>query len=385
LSFFDEDDEPPRTARTRVRPSPPPRRGRVTSGGTTDAQTVLVRRMIAGIVGLLILLLLFFGVRACNNSRHKNALRDYTSRVTQIGTESQGQGDQFFKAMDGAAQTSPTELYQNVLGIKGSADQSLKQAEALSVPGDMSDAQQSFLIALELRRNGLQKISDDIKNALGDEGDNADKAINGIAGQMRAFDASDILYTARVQPFMKSTLADAGVGGTITPSQFLREISWVSPAFVAQKLGTRLSTGGDSGNDGGGGDKNQPTGPGLHGTGLNSTSYGNVTLSPSASNRLTYVKGQPFTVAFTNQGDNDEFNVKVTLKIQLASGSGSPITLNKTVPQVAKGEKATVELPLTREPPLGAVVNVNVTVAKVPGEEKTDNNKSTYPTLFVQG
>jgi hypothetical protein len=384
LSFFDEDDEPPRTARTRVRPSPPPRRGRVTSGGSTDAQTVLVRRMIAGIVGLLVLLLLFFGVRACNNSRQKNALRDYTSRVTQIGTESQGQGEQFFKAMEGAGQTSPTELYQNVLSIKGSADQSLKQAQALSVPGDMADAQQSFLIALELRRNALQKVSDDVKDALGDQGDNADNAIKGIAGQMRALDASDVLYTARVQPFMKAALEKHGIGATITASQFLREISWVSPAFVASKLGTRLSTTGDGGGDANA-NKNQTTGPGLHGTGLNSTSYGNVTLSPTASNRLTYVKGQAFSVAFTNQGDNDEFNVKVTLTIQLASGTGSPITLNKTVPQIAKGEKATVELPLNREPPLGAVVKINVTVAKVPGEEKTDNNKSTYPTLFVQG
>ena len=383
MSFFDEDDEPTRPARTRVRPSPP-RRGRVTSGGTTDAQTVLVRRMIAGIVGLLVLLLLFFGVRACNNSRHKDALREYTNRVTQIGTESQQNGESFFKQMDGASQTSPNELYQSILSFKGSADQQLKQAQALSVPGDMTDAQQSLLIALELRRDGLQKISDDIKNALGDEGDNADKAISGIAGQMRAFDASDVLYNARVQPFMSRALSDAGIGGNITSSQFLREISWVAPAYVASKLGTKLSeTGSDAGTTSGG--KKQPTGPGLHGTGLNATSYGDVTLSPTASNRLTYVKGQPFTVAFTNQGDNDEFDIKVTLKITLASGSGSPITLNKTVPQVAKGEKATVTLPLNREPPLGAVVNINVTVAAVPGEQKTDNNKSTYPTLFVQG
>ena len=176
MSFFDEDDEPPRTARTRVRPSPP-RRGRVTSGGTTDAQTVLVRRMIAGIVGLLVLLLLFFGVRACNNSRHKDALREYTNRVTQIGTESQQNGESFFKQMDGASQTSPNELYQSILSFKGSADQQLKQAQALSVPGDMTDAQQSLLIALELRRDGLQKISDDIKNALGGGG--------GEAGRLR--------------------------------------------------------------------------------------------------------------------------------------------------------------------------------------------------------
>ena len=112
--------------------------------------------------------------------------------------------------MDGAAQTSPTELYQSILSFKGSADQSAQAGPGAERAGDMTDAQQSLLIALELRRDGLQKISDDIKNALGDEGDNADKAINGIAGQMRAFDASDVLYNARVQPFMSRALSDAG-------------------------------------------------------------------------------------------------------------------------------------------------------------------------------
>jgi len=385
LSFFDEDDDPPRTARTRVRPSPPPRRGRVTPGASSDAQTVLVRRMIAGILGLLILLLLFFGVRACNNSRHKDALREYYNRVTQIGNESQQTGASFFKQMDRAGSTSATELYQSILGYKGSAEQSLKQAQALNVPGDMSAAQQAFLISLELRRDGLQAISDNVKNALGDEGENADQALKNIAGQMRAFDASDVLYNARTQPFMQSALRDSDVTvSKIPPSQFLREISWVAPAYVAQKLGKRLSTGADTG-DGGSTDKNQTTGPGLHGTGLNATVYGGVTLSPTASNRLTYVKGQAFQVSFTNQGDNDEFNVKVSLKIALASGTGSPITINKTLPQIAKGEKATVELPLNREPPLGAVVNVSVNVAGVPGEKITGNNKATYPTLFVQG
>jgi hypothetical protein len=382
LSFFDEDDDPPRTARTRVRPSPPPRRGRVTSGGPSDAQTVLVRRMIAGIVGALILLILFFGVRACNNSRHKNALSDYTRQVTAIGTASQQTGDQFFTAIGKAGQSSPTDLYQAILAIRGSADQELKQAKALGVPGDMAAAQQSMLITLELRRNGLQKISDNVKNALGDPGDNADVAIRNIAGQMRAFDASDVLYTSRVQPFMRASLTNAGLAPTIPSSQFLKEISWVAPAYVAQKLGKQLSTSVDGGS---GTTKKQPTGPGLHGTGLNSTTYGNVTLQPGVSNRLTYVKGQPFTVSFTNQGDNDEFDVKVTLKIANASGSGAPVTLSKTVPQIAKGQKVPVSLPLNRQPALGAAVNISVTVAAVPGEKKTDNNKSTYPSLFAQG
>lgn len=383
MSFFDEDDEPPRTARTRVRPSPPPRRGRVTSGGQADAQTLLVRRMIAGIVGVLVLLLLFFVVRACGNSRADNALRDYNRQVSGIGTESQQIGEQFLQQMDGASDTSAPELYQAILGFKGSADQSLKQARALSVPGDMKAAQQSLLIALELRRDALEKIAAEIRPAMGDEGDQADEAITQIAAQMRALDASDVLYEGRVVPFIKAGMDKRGIGGDIINSSVLDEISWVSPQYVATKLGQQLSRSTD---EEGGGSSDQPTGPGLHGSGLNATSYGSVTLQPGASNRLTYVKGQPFTVSFTNQGDNDEFGVRVTVRIARSSGGGSPITLNKTVEKITKGEKATVELPLNRDPPLGdTAVTITTTIRAVPGEEKTDNNKAEYPTLFVQG
>jgi hypothetical protein len=342
--------------------------------------------MVAGLVGVVILLLLFFLVRACNNTRQENALRDYNRQVSGLATASEQTGDQFFKQIDAAAQTSPAELYQSILGYKGEADNTLKQAQELSVPGDMANAQQSLLILLELRRDGLASIAEQIRNALGDEGDSADAAIEGIAGNMRAFDASDVLYDRRVIPFIKAGFSDAGIGGqTIAASRFLKEISWVSPPYVASRLGQQLSSDAGSGNgsDDGARDPNEPTGPGLHGTGLDATSYGSVTLQPGTSNRLTYVEGQPFTVAFTNQGENDEFNVKVTLRIRPQSGNA--ITLNKTVPQIAQGEKATVELPLNRQPPFGAAVTIEVEVAKVPGEKTSDNNKSSYPTLFAEG
>ena len=141
---------------------------------------------------------------------------------------------------------------------------------------------------------------------------------------MRSFDASDVLYSQRVIPFIKDAFEQHSIGGqNIAASQFLNEISWVSPGYVASKLGQQLS-GGDG--DGATNDPNQTTGPGLHGTGLDATSYGSATLQPGTTNRLTYVEGQAFTVAFTNQGENDEFNVKVTLKISGASGSRSRST-----------------------------------------------------------
>jgi hypothetical protein len=377
VSFFDEDDEPVRTTRSRSRdrPRPRPRRARPAGGAATaDQQTILARRL-AGVVGIIVVILVLgLVVHSCSSNRHKDALGDYNRQANQIGGSSAQTGSQLFRQLNGAQNQSPEDLQQAVSSLKVQADEQLKQGQNLSVPDDMKAAQQSVLIALELRRDGLEAIAADIRTALGDQGRAADQAINRIAGQMQSFTASDVLWHSRVVPFIKDALTKGDVGGqTIQESRFLSDISWQSPQFVAQKLGQQLSTGS-------GAQSNQPTGPGLHGTGLNGTSYGNTTLQPGVTNRLTYVAGQAFTVSFTNQGDNDEFNIKVTL--QIARESGSPITITRTVQKVAQGEKATVTLPLNKKPPVGTALTINVTVAPVPGEKKTDNNHSTYPTLF---
>jgi len=289
----------------------------------------------------------------------RERLSEYNSKVSELAIKSRETGDQFFRAMGQGASQSQQELYGQIVGWKTDADTTLTQAKALSVPDKMRDAHESLLITLELRRDGLTRVAGSIKPALGDEGEAADQAIKDLAGDMDMFNGSDVLYHQRVEPLVKEGLKDVGGSPVIETSQFMKEISWVSPEYVASKLGQQLSAGEQGTN------KNQPTGPGLHGTGLNGTSYGNTTLQPTVTNRLTYVAGQAFTVSFTNQGDNDEFNIKVTLTITKASG-GPPLTLNKT-------------------PPLDTAVNISVVVGAVPGEKKTDNNKSTYPSLFVRG
>ena len=85
---------------------------------------------------------------------------------------------------------------------------------------------------------------------------------------------------------------------------------------------------------------------------------------------------------FTNQGENDEFDVKVSLAIE---GGDKPIKASRTVDTVAKGQTAEASIPLGTKPPTGSAVTVKVTVAKVPGEQKTDNNTSEYDVLFTEG
>jgi hypothetical protein len=370
LSFFDEDDEPRRT-------TPRPRRGRPTGGGVaTDSQTLLIRRAVAGGLALLLIILLGIAVKTCRDSAHKNSLRDYNRQISAIGDDSAKQvGAPFFQLLtEGGA---PQELETSISSYRVAAEQQYDQAARLDVPSDMKGAQQSALIALEWRRDGLEKIATEIRTALGDEGEAADAAIKGIAGQMEVFMASDVAWQTRVVPFIKTALDDGGVAGQqIGSSVFVTSSEWVQPQTIATVLDQQLSSG--AGNGGG-----EPTGPGLHGTGIDSTSYGDVTLQPGTTNRLTFEPNQPFVVKFTNQGENDEFDIKATVRI--SSEGGNPITLSKTVPKLAPQESATVELPLDRTPPTGAAVTIRTTVAKVPGEEKTDNNRSEYPALFERG
>jgi hypothetical protein len=371
LSFFDEDDEPRRTTR--------PRRARPAGGGvaTADSQTLLIRRAVAGIGIVLVLLLLVFFVNSCRNSQRENALKDYNRQISTIGAESTRQvSAPFFQLLTEGAGTSPQDLQTQISGYRVQTEQQYEQAKRLDVPGDMKGAQESALIALEWRRDGLDRIAQEIRPALGDESEQADAAIEQIAAQMEVFLASDVAWDTRVIPFIKDALDEHEIGGQeISRSQFLADLDWLQPETIATVLDQQLTSGGDGGGE--------PTGPGLHGSGLDSTNYGDVTLEPGVSNQLTFEPGTGFTVNFTNQGENDEFDIKVTLRIQ-AEGE-DPITTSETIPKVAAGQSATAELPLEGTPPLDTAVTIRVNVAKVPGEEKVDNNKSEYPALFTRG
>ena len=255
------------------------------------------------------------------------------------------------------------------------AESQLKQARELDVPGEMKGAQQALLMALEFRRDGLGFIAERIRTALGDEGEAANDAITEIAGAMQMFLTSDVLYQARTAPLIKDALDEAEIGGQkIATSRFLPGIEWLDEQTVAAQLGQQISAGGTA-------DRGEPA-PGLHGTGIESVAIGDTTLQPDAPNRVAAGADTPIVVKFTNQGENDEFDVKVTVTVE---GGDKPIKASRTVDTVARGQTAEASLTLGKAPPVGAAVTVKATVAKVPGEEKTDNNTAEYDVLFTEG
>ncbi len=360
MSFFDEPDEPAR----------PPRRSRRSAGGdrSTDQQTLLVRRAIALGAGLLFFILLVVLVKGCLDSRKETALKDYNRNVGSLMQQDDEQvGKALFQQLSNPP-SSALDLQTGLNQLRVASNDTVGRARKLSVPGDMKHAQFYVLTVLELRRDAIGAIASKITAALGSR--NSDIAINQIAGQMQALLASDVVYSQRVIPNIQKALDDNGIGGQrIQTSQFLTDFTWLAPQTVANKLGQSLSekAGGTPA-------------PGTHGFGLLSTSVGTQVLATgNTGNKITATADLAFTINAQDQGENDESNVKFRITI---SGSGKPITVQRTVQQVQKGATVKVNIPLGRTPPIGAPVTIKAEVVPVAGEKKTDNNTASYPAVF---
>lgn len=330
----------------------------------------MVRRAVALGIGAIVLILMVVGVRGCLNSRTENSLKDYNRTVAAIVGDSNEQvSNRLFELLAGGQNTTLTDLEQNVNQVRVTADEDVKRAEALDVPGDMKDAQLGLLETLTFRADGVQRVAEDLPNL---EGDQAEDAANRIAGQMSAFLASDVIYSQRVVPFVQEALRDHEIADQETPpSQFLSDIQWLDPAFVRKQLTGK-----------GSGKTSSTPAPGTHGHGLLGVSVGDTALSPDGVlNRIPAAANPVFNVKFANQGENDEFDV--TVRITITGDGIEEISVPKRVDQTAQGgTEITLQVPLGAAPPTGQPVQVRVQVVPVPGEVNTDNNSATYTVIF---
>lgn len=332
----------------------------------------------AGGSGLLILILLVLGVNGCLNSRRDRALKDYTRGVaTVLATSQTDVALPLFQLLNVGAD-NPSDLTASVRQYALAANEAVKQANGFSVPDEMARAQSSLMLVLHLRATAISKIADKIAEAQAKGRDNAggvESALNQIAGQMRAFDASDVIYSQRVRPYIRDALKTAGVSGPDLPAaQFLPDIGWLDKDNIAGVLNAQRAQGGTG--------ANPAPKPGLHGHGLISVAIGDTTLAPPpATNKPVVGTSATFNVKIANQGDNDETDVIV--RISIKAGAAKAVVGTKTV-ALTRSKTETVVPIVVANPPTGDPAILTAEVVKVPGEKTLDpdNNKQTYTVLF---
>ncbi|MBV9309404.1 MAG: hypothetical protein JOZ73_01150 [Solirubrobacterales bacterium] len=301
-------------------------------------------------------------------SSRNSSLRDYNNNVASLIQQSDQTSSQLFGQLSsgggaGNAQNLQTQINQT----RVNADSELSHARSLNVPDDMKTAQQNVVLALQMRRDGISNIAQQIQPALGTS--TSQDAVNAIAGEMARFYASDVVYKDYAAPAIAGALhaANIGVGGngeSLEPGQFLPDLGWLTPSFIASKLGAS-----------GGGPKGKPA-PGSHGHSLDSVSVGSTTLQTGSTNNVPANPPPTFTLHFTNTGQNTESNVLLKVTV-----SGTSVSGQTTVPQTSAGQQTTGQVTLSSAPPAGDH-NVVATVQPVPGEKNTTNNTMTYPVTF---
>lgn len=328
--------------------------------------------------GVVVLILLFLLIKGCASIRKENSYKDYVREVSADVQQSQQESDAVFGLLrkGQAAGQSPVDLQNNINGFRAEAAKLAERARKRDVPGEVKGANRYLVDALQLRADGLGSVARLLPTALGDQG--AGTAIKNIAAQNRLFDASDVLFTQRYLPQLFKTIKDQGLENDVpipttlrSPKGFLPSIDWLRPNSVASQLTGTAST-----------DDTTAATPGLHGTGLVAVTVqpSGKALSTSGTTDITAAKGLSFDVQVQNQGQNDEKNVTVQVKV---SGSGKPINVDQQIASIAQGATETASVPLPSLPGTGRPVTITVSVKGVPGEKKLDNNKQTYQAIFT--
>lgn len=379
MSFFD-DDEPTRVTGAPRRPAAPRQpataggSGGGTSEGPPDRQTARTRQLVALGVGALLLIIIVLGFKGCLDSRKERALKDYSRDASAIIDDSNDQVSKPFFELLQSGKSTGNDLQVQVNQVRLTAEEDAKRARELSVPGEMTPAQQNLLTVLNLRAQALTRIAEKLTAAQG-RGPQAEQATNEIAGQMQMFLASDVLYSQRTAPLIVQALDEAGIQGqTIPESKSLPGYTWLAPDTVAKAIG---GTAGGGTTTGGG---SCPEGSSC-GHGLVSTSIGDTALEEGTSTTVPAKAPVVVNVKFANQGDNAQKNVVVTVKL---TAPGQPaISAKKTVNETQPGTEADVAIPLPKVPTAGTAATLVVRVEPVGGEKNTDNNQGTYTVLFA--
>ena len=125
----------------------------------------MVRRIGLAVVVVIAIVLIAVLVNSCETSARNSALKDYNNSVASLNARSVQTGSNFFNVLSGGT-SDPTSLQQRLNQAAGDAATELSNAKGLSVPDEVKGAQQDFVSALQMRKDGMTNIASDVQPAL---------------------------------------------------------------------------------------------------------------------------------------------------------------------------------------------------------------------------
>jgi LysM repeat protein len=232
LSFFDEVDEPQTTQRA-PRGRPP-----------ADQQAIQIRRIVAVVVIVIAIIVIALLVNSCATSQTNDALRNYNNSVYNLMRSSDATGARVFTRLSsGAAKTNLSGLVTDLDTDLGEARSTLHSAQSLSVPNQMAVAQENLLLALTMRRDGIESIANNIQAAMARS--TSKTGLQQIQRGVTGLYSSDLVYKDFAVPAIAGAFKNAGLSigpTTIYGGQVVHDLLWLDPTSIAIEIGAESST-----------------------------------------------------------------------------------------------------------------------------------------------
>jgi hypothetical protein len=363
FDFFEEPDTRETEERPRRRGPRPPVR-------PPTGLTPLLRLIGLISFAILIVLLLVVWINGCREDQRKDSYKNYVEKVGTYATESQRLGQRFNTLLTTRG-TKESEVESELSGLATSQDQIANRARDLDPPGRLRKQHAHMLDAFDLRTNGLKGMAEAFRTSTATKSANVAGAE--LAVQMQRFVASDVIWEDLFKEPTKSELDNLDVTGVNVPaSVFLRNpdiATTASMKSVWQRIHGAAT----------GGINCEP-----RGTGIVSTKVlpSGKELSTETTNTIQLSTDLTFSVTIRNSGCAQEVGLKVRLTIQQ---SPKPITAQKTIDLIDRGDEQTVDFTDLGLPDLDQKTSLTVEVDPVPNESNRDNNEENYPVQFSVG
>ena len=373
FDFFDEPETVEATQRRRLPrldrgggDDRPPRGG----GGAPTGLVPLARLVGLIAIAIAVVVGLVFWVGSCQGKSKQAAYESYAQKVQAIQRADKALGKKFETTLNSTLKQS--DLETSLAQYAQQEQQEYAQAQEIRAPGPLRRLHTHLLDAIELRAKGLAALSDALAQAGASSKDDS-KTVAALAKEGGLLTASDVVWEQLYRAPATDELKRREITNVVIPtSQFVTNAEIVSSrsfTVVMSRL-SGASTGG--------------TPSGLHGDkliGVHVSPQG-IDLSPGTASTIQVSQDLSFIVTVQNSGDFPELNVPVTLKI--VSGK-TKITRTDHVTSIQPGEQADVTFTNFDLPPdaFSNKVTITVTVGKVPGETKLDNNSSAYSVFFT--
>jgi hypothetical protein len=355
VDFFDDD------AATQIAPAP-----RHSRNKHSQRRMRVERLGILLLVLFIVVFLLAWGVRSCQENRKVNGYKTYLAQVNQAINDSNAIGKEVARFFANPAKLGAKTLVPKLKEWSDRQNEIGTRARSFTPPGKIATQNTVFVWGMTVRARGFELLAADLVRGGAIKPASAAK----IAALDSYFAGPDAYYQAlfynQVQLAMKG---DSVKGITVPKSTFYQTTQIFALASVESML-TRLS--------------GSPKLGGVHGVALVG-----VVVKPQGATQVSLVKGSKdnlvtaatqmvFTVRVNNSGTVPETNVRV--KLTFTTPGETPIEQTATIATIANGQTVSLDLPAIIPPgaAVSAVSTLSVTVGPVPHEKSTANNKAEF-------